>query len=220
VWLLLLLLLPLFFLGCPGCLAALQSGDWFLAGFEMMTAPSTSAADWPSAHFREHDEAVDIKFKSLERAKGNWDLLASSPLHAMDIWSYACLLFEVLVRPMRAPTDIRDSTSLPRTVASDYQRMLATSAASRVTASTFLQSGYFKQPFVQALQFLDELALKDKEEKLTFFQHLSTVINTFPSQACKYKVWPAAPTLLRRRSPTHVRAHSRCLVTCRSCRTC
>ncbi len=51
------------------------------------------------------------------------------------------------------------------------------------------QSEYFKQPFVSTLQFLDELALKDKDEKMRFFQTLSTVISTFPSQACKYKVW-------------------------------
>ncbi len=38
-----------------------QSGDWFLAGFEMMTAVSASASDWPSAAFRENDGAIDTK---------------------------------------------------------------------------------------------------------------------------------------------------------------
>ncbi len=50
------------------------------------------------------------------------------------------------------------------------------------------QCDYFRQPFVNTLQFLDELALKDKDEKLSFFQSLSAVIGTFPSMACKYKV--------------------------------
>ncbi len=39
----------------------LQSGDWVLGGFELLTAASTSPSDWPSAMFREHDPAIDVK---------------------------------------------------------------------------------------------------------------------------------------------------------------
>ena len=41
---------------------ASQSGDWYLGGFELMTAASSSVSDWPSAHFREHDEVVDVRY--------------------------------------------------------------------------------------------------------------------------------------------------------------
>lgn len=74
----------------------------------------------------------------MERAKGNWELLAAGPIHAMDIWALACMVFEVLARPIRVPTDIKETASLPREVVRDYQRMLATAPTARITASAFL----------------------------------------------------------------------------------
>jgi hypothetical protein len=46
---------------------------------------------------------------------------------------------QVLVRPIRVPTDIKDTASLPRAIVRDYQRMLSTAPGARISPSTFLQ---------------------------------------------------------------------------------
>ncbi len=86
-----------------------------------------------------------------------------------------------------------------------------------LSSSSWLQSEYFKQPFVTTLEFLDELALKDKDEKMRFFQTLSTVIGTFPSQACKYKVCARRHTSARGTALWLLHEATRCaFASCRS----
>ena len=66
-----------------------------------------------------------------------------------------------------------------------YMRMLAPSPGRRPPFKAVLRCKYFDQPFVQAVGFLDSIALKDDREKHAYFSTLTPLLKDFPAEACK-----------------------------------
>lgn len=50
--------------------------------------------------------------------------------------------------------------------------------------------GYFKNDLVDTLLFLEEIQIKDKNEKNRFFSNLTPHLDNFPDNVCKYKILP------------------------------
>lgn len=51
-------------------------------------------------------------------------------------------------------------------------------------------SGYFKNDLVDTLLFLEEIQIKDKNEKNRFFSNLTPHLDLFPDNVCKHKILP------------------------------
>jgi len=50
--------------------------------------------------------------------------------------------------------------------------------------------GYFKNDLVDSLLFLEEIQIKDKNEKNRFFSNLTPHLDIFPDNICKQKILP------------------------------
>lgn len=50
--------------------------------------------------------------------------------------------------------------------------------------------GYFKNDLVDTLLFLEEIQIKDKNEKNRFFSNLTPHLDNFPDNVCKHKILP------------------------------
>lgn len=50
--------------------------------------------------------------------------------------------------------------------------------------------GFFKNELVDTLLFLEEIQIKDKAEKLRFFNALTPMLDNFPDNVCKHKILP------------------------------
>lgn len=64
-------------------------------------------------------------------------------------------------------------------------------AASRARSpfNAFLKVGFFHNDYIDTLLFLEEIQLKDKEEKTQFLEKLGErAVGMFPDDICRYKV--------------------------------
>lgn len=81
----------------------------------------------------------------------------------MDIWGYACIIAEVHGNPVRNSDSLSSaSNSLPKSLQPAFTQMIQTIADKRPSAEKILENcrkpnGYFKNQFVDALLFLDEI---------------------------------------------------------------
>lgn len=75
-----------------------------------------------------------------------------------------------------------------------------TSPASRGKAGQIAKTAYFQHPVVAALEFIQNLTLKDHSEVLAFLRTLPAVLPTAPPKACVFIFVPALKTCLERSS--------------------
>lgn len=51
-------------------------------------------------------------------------------------------------------------------------------------------AGYFKNDLVDALLFLEEIQIKEKNDKSKFFAALASHVDNFPDHVCRHKILP------------------------------
>ncbi|KAJ2841878.1 Nuclear aminoacylation-dependent tRNA export pathway component, partial [Coemansia erecta] len=73
--------------------------------------------------------------------------------------------------------------------------MLVTDLRRRLTPGEFLQSAsraqsFLDSDFIKTSIFLENIAVKEEDEKTEFFSGLASVIEGFPHSYCKYKILP------------------------------
>ncbi len=70
----------------------------------------------------------------------------------------------------------------------DYQRLLASQPSRRLNPAKLAETAAFKTKLVEAIAFMESLAVKDSAEKDLFFKRLPTVIPTLPLPVAQRKV--------------------------------
>lgn len=123
---------------------------------------------------------------------------------SVDSWGLACLIWEVF-NPERL-TDSSQLTAkanldrLPKQLQREYRRLLSTRIPLTTASgsgphrrpshfSMFLKSGFFNNDYISTLLFLEEIQLKDKQEKAEFLIGLGErAAGMFPDDICRYKV--------------------------------
>ena len=82
-----------------------------------------------------------------------------------------------------------------------YRRLLSTrtpltTSRGRSPFSAFLKVGFFHNDYIDTLLFLEEIQLKEKEDKAQFLANLGErAVGLFPDDICRYKVRPVTPNL-------------------------
>ena len=74
--------------------------------------------------------------------------------------------------------------------AQDYQRLLASAPARRLNPAQLAQSSVLKNKLVDIIAFLENLAVKDGQEKDLFFKQLPTAIPSLPLPLAQRKLLP------------------------------
>lgn len=165
-----------------------DSLDWKLHGFDLVTDHQwqgdcpMAAAQW----------AVAAQYKPGEIARCDWPSLRDSPPWSVDIWGLGCLIQEVYSgRLLKRTENLRETDSIPKDLLPYYQKMLASSPDRRLNPSKLLESGVLRNRLVDIVQFLDNLALKESEEKDAFFKRLSSSLSSIPPPVAQRKLLPA-----------------------------
>lgn len=76
-----------------------------------------------------------------------------------------------------------------------YSHLLNPNVKMRASADMFLDEGlgpkgFFSNDFVKVNLFLENISIKEQDEKDVFFKKLDSYIESFPGQFCKYKILP------------------------------
>lgn len=80
-----------------------------------------------------------------------------------------------------------------------YTELMNPNPNKRLNPLEFLEkckspNGFMKNPFIDAMLFLEEIQIKETSEKTRFFSSLDTQLDSFPIDICKNKILPQLVT--------------------------
>jgi len=112
-----------------------------------------------------------------------------------DAWGLGCLIWEVFNRPLREPALLKNAENVPKTLGTIYNELTSSNSSARpnpadVIARGRRPGGYFKNDLVDSLLFLEEIQIKEQNEKVRFFNGLPSALDKFPEEICRHKVLP------------------------------
>lgn len=162
-----------------------KAGDWKLGGLDLVGPPNDA-----TAAFRVHKDLVGSQYKSPEYNKANWSAIEEGPVYALDIWSLACLIYEIYNGKLTKTEDLKKVGNIPKEMLPMYQSMLSSNPSARPNPQKLLESNYFNNNYVETCQFLENITLKEAYEKEKFFKKLNSSSDEFPAAVCKYKILP------------------------------
>ncbi|KAJ9454615.1 putative inactive serine/threonine-protein kinase scy2 [Diplonema papillatum] len=213
---------------CPSSIWVTQKGDWKIAGFDfaMSTRPGADNSKVLSNNFSEFTSSdafdtfinpllgPDMCFASPEYVGGEFSTLSK----ASDLFSYGCLVYEVLSFKGENRTQLINNTNNGANVSAYHLRVssltnpavvnaltahcgekaaatvfrLVSSARAGSAVETMLQNApLFTQLPIKCLIYLSKLPEKAAEAKIKFFKDLYNAIEQYNNRIVRLKVLPA-----------------------------
>ncbi|KAG3245728.1 N-terminal kinase-like protein [Phytophthora idaei] len=172
----------------PQSIFVTKGGDWKLGGFEL-TAEITS--DGPSYIYTTFQQYVDVNYKSPECQRSDWKAVATGPSYGVDIWAFGCLMYYVFNDGQFRSSDVSTAANIPPAIRTQFRKAIDDNAARRPSPQKMLGCSYFYTPFIKRMDFLENLAVKDSDEKVAFYKELCANLETLPRCFGVHKILPA-----------------------------
>ncbi|KAK9703189.1 Protein kinase domain [Popillia japonica] len=163
------------------------AGEWKLGGVEYVT----NAQD---------NYSIVIKIiQSLEiydpPEKNDSAKLRQMTKCSTDMWGLGCLIWEVFNGPLNQQASLKTLNKIPSQLGPLYCELVGANVAARPNPADIITrcrklGGYFKNDLVDTLLFLEEIQIKDKNEKNRYFSNLTPHLDNFPDTVCKHKILP------------------------------
>ncbi|KAJ2776364.1 Nuclear aminoacylation-dependent tRNA export pathway component [Coemansia interrupta] len=170
-----------------------KAGEWRLGGLELVDALS---GDGHQA-YRHYTSVIPGYAARMapEFETQKWDAVEAGKPGAVDGWSLACLINEVFNGSLKSAAQLGTQGKIPPSLWPLYQRLHQSDIRRRMTPGDFLQTAsrpgaYLDSEFVHASLFLENIAVKEQDEKSEFFAGLHSLIGGFPHTFAKYKILP------------------------------
>lgn len=187
---------------CPTSILVSATGDWKLFGLEFVQDYSSTSENF-------FFPQLDPRLPNFLRP--NVDYMA--PELAIDkrlgpendVWSLAAVLYATYT--LKPPLDCRAN---PNNYKEEYERfarklktmpplssrlslsvtqaMFERTPSSRMNLGTLLQTSYFNNSLVKALEFLDDFGTKASGEKVAFLKQLIKILPEFPKSVLQRKI--------------------------------
>ncbi|PIA19526.1 ARM repeat-containing protein [Coemansia reversa NRRL 1564] len=172
-----------------------KAGEWRLGAFELM---DTQGEKDDGQHMYRYYSSVipDYAMRMAPEIEAQeWQGLESAKSGTLDGWGLACLIYEAYNGDIQSQSQMQTQGQIPPALWSLYQRLRAQDMRRRMTPAEFLQTGqlpgaFLDSEFVNACQFIENVAVKEDDERSEFFASLDTTIASFPSTFTKYKILP------------------------------
>lgn len=87
------------------------------------------------------------------------------------------------------------SFQIPKQLSTVYCELVGANPSSRPNPADVITQcrklgGFFKNDLVDTLLFLEEIQIKEKNEKNRFFSALAGPLDTFPEHVCRHRILP------------------------------
>lgn len=148
-----------------------------------MTQVSGSSTEIPSKHLASLD-----CYKPPERNRATNS--------STDSYGLGILIWEIFNGPMSCESDIKSPGKIPKSLQILFNELVNPTAVKRISPSEFVEksqqgkSQFMKNSFVDAMLFLEEIQIKEVNEKNRFFNNLDQNLDNFPTDICKTKILP------------------------------
>lgn len=163
------------------------SGEWKLGGVEYVASiqdsPTIPLKIIPSLEVYDPPEKKDVS-KQHQLTK------CSS-----DMWGLGCLIWETFNGTVHQQSAFKVMDKIPKQLSTLYCELVGANPAVRPNPADVITrcrklGGYFKNDLVDTLLFLEEIQIKDKNEKNRFFSNLTPHLDNFPDNVCRHKILP------------------------------
>lgn len=189
-----------------------ESGEWKLAGFEVLS----SVKDDEPFIYRYGSLLPDAgRYAAPEVGKGGWGALArylnlviygkrvllmgfvydSQAIHVTDSWGFGKLIYEAFNGPISGTEVLAQPKKIPSEMSASYKRLITANPKTRLSVSDFLAQGvrstsFFDTPLIHISEFIENISVKDAEEREAFIDELERTTDDYPEQFYKMKILP------------------------------
>jgi len=111
------------------------------------------------------------------------------------MWGLGCLIWEVFNGVINSPSSLKSLGNIPKLLAPVYCELVGALPNSRPNPSEVIQKcrkagGYFHNDLVESLLFLEEIQIKEANDKTRFFSSLPSLLDSFPENLSRHKILP------------------------------
>lgn len=169
-----------------------DSGEWKLAGFEVLSSMN-------------EDDAVIYNYGGLvpdsnryappEIANGGWSAIKRNPLSAPDSFGLGTLFYEAFNGSFMGTDRLAQPAAVPANMVAPYKRLVNNNPKLRMSAAHFVEQGkkaggFFETPLIHITEGADSLGLKNEQERDQFLNELEGLTDDFPEDFFKIKILP------------------------------
>ncbi|XP_033110396.1 N-terminal kinase-like protein isoform X2 [Anneissia japonica] len=135
------------------------------------------------------------KYDPPEMSETTGRMKKKTHIWSADMWGLGCLVWEVFNGPLPRTSSLKALGKIPKSLVSNYCELVGANPLSRPNPARFLQfcqepNGFMDNIFVKTNMFLEEIQIKDAIEKNKFLAGLSSSLDDFPEEFCRYKILP------------------------------
>ncbi|XP_055339833.1 N-terminal kinase-like protein [Paramacrobiotus metropolitanus] len=163
-----------------------KAGEWKLGGLDYVTPAESDSA--PSLNsLKNYVEPPEYTRGGGGRKNGEkW---------STDIWGYGVLVYQVFNGNVPSKDALKQLHNLPESLRPHYPSLISTDPRARISPTELINRcttgrGFFQNPVIDAMNFLDEVQLKSPDEKTRFFGRLVELVESLPEEVCTYRVLP------------------------------
>lgn len=165
-----------------------NAGEWKLGAVEYLTNIQESSTGMPVKIMPDLE-----KYDPPEKTDLNKQKLITKC--STDMWGLGCLIWEVFNGPLSRQSALKGIENIPKSLSGVYCELVSANPNLRPNPADVItrcrkQGGYFKNDLVDTLLFLEEIQIKDKNEKNRFFTALTAQLDNFPQHICCHKILP------------------------------
>ncbi|KAG9510210.1 N-terminal kinase-like protein [Fragariocoptes setiger] len=162
-----------------------SSGAWKIGGLDYICAVGELLPSKP--------ESLSNRYNPPEKLDQNRRALA--PKWASDSWGLACLIWESFNGTLSQNSSVKSLGQIPKSLGQYYAKLIASNPKQRISPDDFIKecrsSGtFFNNPFIEAILFLEEIQIRESNEKSKFFSNLENELESFPTDMCRNKILP------------------------------
>jgi len=163
-----------------------KAGEWKLGGFEFMYSEAPGVLPpvkiLPCLEKYEPPERSTAQLKKTEK----W---------STDVWGLGCLVWEIFNGELVRNTSLKSPGKIPKNLVTNYAELVSANPRSRPAPASFLSTcrlkgGFMSNEFVDTMLFIEEIQIKENEEKQRFFGTLTEAVDSFPDDVCRHKILP------------------------------
>lgn len=170
-----------------------DSGEWKLAGFEVLSSMSDTQAMIYTYGSLVPDSN---RYAPPEIASGEgWSAIKRNPLSAPDSFGLGTVIYEAFNGSFLGTDRLGQPGKVPKSMTASFKRLINNNPKLRLSANHFLEQGkksggFFETPLIHITEGADSLGLKNEQERDEFLNELESLTDDFPEDFFKVKILP------------------------------
>lgn len=176
---------------CMSSIMVNRAGDWKLASFEY-THPIEDQKGPAKVltSLNGYDAPENVPMNNFNSNQNRINMQSG-----VDSFGLGCLIWEIFNGLLPDNSSLKTIGKIPRSLVTAYKGLVNSQPEKRFSPIKFIEmcrqsGGFMDNHFVETLLFLEQIQIKDQNEKTKFFTDLTEKLDEFPRNLCLFKILP------------------------------